>query len=98
MKPPATEREQIGTSAIDLFASGMGAFILIALVFMVLFAATPRQQEPPTPQPAPVTCPTPEPCPEAPQCPLCPEPTVCPQIPECPPLSPHNGLPDLPDG
>lgn len=84
MKPPATEREQIGTSAIDLFASGMGAFILIALVFMVLFAATPRQQEPPTPQPAPVTCPTPEPCPEAPQCPLCPEPTVCPQIPECP--------------
>ena len=37
MKPPAAEREQIGTSAIDLFASGMGAFILIALVFMVLF-------------------------------------------------------------
>ena len=84
MKPPAAEREQIGTSAIDLFASGMGAFILIALVFMVLFAATPRQQEPPTPQPAPVTCPIPEPCPEVPLCLVCPEPTVCPEAPECP--------------
>ena len=82
MKPPATEREQIGTSAIDLFASGMGAFILIALVFMVLFAATPRQEEPP--QPAPVICPDPQPCPQTPLCPVCPEPTICPDIPECP--------------
>ncbi len=84
MKPPATEREQIGTSAIDLFASGMGAFILIALVFMVLFAATPRQQVPTTPQPEPVACPTPEPCPQTPECPECPEPRVCPEIPDCP--------------
>ncbi len=82
MKPPATEREQIGTSAIDLFASGMGAFILIALVFMVLFAATPRQEEPP--QPAPVVCPVPQPCPETPLCPVCPEPTICPDVPVCP--------------
>ena len=104
MKPPATEREQIGTSAIDLFASGMGAFILIALVFMVLFAATPRQQEP-TPQPAPVTCPAPLPCPEAPECPVCPAPVICPQAPDCPicpelrdcPVYPTHEPTDCPD-
>ena len=86
MKPPVQEREGIGTSAIDLFASGMGAFILIALVFMVLFAATPRSDAPVRPETPPVPCPTPEPCPEAPACPACPPPTVCPAPlePACP--------------
>ena len=104
MKPPLQEREGFGTSAIDLFASGMGAFILIALVFMVLFAATPRAEQPQTPA---APCPTPEPCPETPACPDCPpqtpcpeaptaacpacptpEPMVCPPTPACPPVEP----------
>ena len=86
MKPPTQEREQIGTSAIDLFASGMGAFILIALVFMVLFAATPRSEEPDTPEAPAAPCAIPEPCPKAPACPACPPATVCPEPPEpvCP--------------
>lgn len=93
MKPTAVERESFGTSAIDLFASGMGAFILIALVFMVLFAATPKKEVPSTPDeptPSPPTpvleCPEipecPE-CPEIPECPDCPELPKCPECPEC---------------
>lgn len=93
MKRRAAHEEQIGTAAIDLFASGMGAFILIALVFMVLFAASPRMVEmavaPPSPPPETATllCPTPEPCPQATICPDCPPPVVCPAVPaalECP--------------
>lgn len=89
MKPPLQEREGFGTSAIDLFASGMGAFILIALVFMVLFAATPRPEQPGTPEVPAAPCPTPEPCPEVPACPACPPPVACPEVPapacpECP--------------
>ena len=86
MKPPNTEREQIGTSAIDLFASGMGAFILIAVIFMVLFAATPKRETPDTPEAAAVACPEPKPCPETPECPECPDPAPCPEPtePACP--------------
>ena len=98
MKPPASEREQIGTSAIDLFASGMGAFILIAVIFMVLFAATPKQEVPDTPEAPPVPCPESEPCPETPECPECPPPVKCPEVPEpecpdCPDVEP----PDCPE-
>ena len=92
MKPPVQEREGIGTSAIDLFASGMGAFILIALVFMVLFAATPRSEEPTRLEAAAISCPVPEPCPDAPACPVCPVPTVCPEPPE--PVCPSCPTPD----
>ena len=92
MKPPVQEREGIGTSAIDLFASGMGAFILIALVFMVLFAATPRSEVPARPEAVAVPCPIPEPCPETPACPACPPPTVCPEPPE--PTCPACPTPD----
>ncbi len=31
MKSQQTETEHMGTTAVDLFASGMGAFILIAI-------------------------------------------------------------------
>lgn len=90
MKRGAVQEDTIGTAAIDLFASGMGAFILIALVFMVLFAATPTQTvAPTTPETAPaapaagaLACPIPEPCPQAAVCPDCPPPVVCPAIPE----------------
>ena len=98
MKPPASEREQIGTSAIDLFASGMGAFILIAVIFMVLFAATPKQEEPDTPEAASLSCPEPEPCPQTPECPECPPPVECPETPEpaCPEC-PEAEQPDCPE-
>ena len=80
MKPPAVQGEQIGTSAVDLFASGMGAFILIALVFMVLFAAVPRHEV--IEQPSVPVCPEPVQCPDSVECPACPPATVCPAIPE----------------
>lgn len=98
MKPPATEREQIGTSAIDLFASGMGAFILIAVIFMVLFAATPKQETPDVPEAAAVSCPEPKPCPETPECPECPPPEPCPEPaePACP-VCPEVEQPDCPE-
>lgn len=86
MRPPAAESEQFGTSAVDLFASAMGAFILIALVFMVLFAATPKKEVPDTPETPVAVCPEPVPCPEIPACPECPPQAVCPKAPtpECP--------------
>ena len=85
MKRQIPQEETLGTAAVDLFASGMGAFILIALVFMVLFAATPTMTvapsapapEPATPETAMLTCPTPEPCPQV-VCPAIPAPRECP--------------------
>ena len=92
MKRPASETEQIGTSAIDLFASGMGAFMLIALVFMVLFAATPTKQVPEPPEPTP-----PVDCPEVPECPECPEPVDCPEVPDCPDPVDCPEVPECPE-
>lgn len=108
MKAPATADEQIGTSAIDLFASGMGAFMLIALLFMVMFAATPRQEVPDTPQAVPEcpecppvqACPQiPEvpPCPEVPECPECPPVQACPEVAPCPEVSPCPEAPECPE-
>lgn len=70
----------------------MGAFILIAVIFMVLFAATPKQEEPDTPEAAPV------PCPETPECPDCPPPVSCPETPQpaCP-VCPEPERPDCPE-
>ena len=83
MKPPATPGEGFGTSAVDLFASGMGAFILIALIFMVMYSATPAKElaAPPTP-----ACPEPVQCPEAPACPVCPTCKACEVCQECAPV------------
>ena len=105
MKRRAAHEEHIGTAAIDLFASGMGAFILIALVFMVLFAASPRMVEmavaPPSPPPetASLICPEPQPCPQMNVCPDCPPPVVCPAIPEpqaCPAPAAATICPEIP--
>ena len=91
MKPLAAQDDQIGTAAVDLFASGMGAFILIAVIFMVLFAATPKQEDVapvPVTEPQPVaqlSCPEPAPAAvaavvtPAPSCPPIPEPQACPE-------------------
>ena len=98
MKINGDDQEQIGISAIDLFASGMGAFILIAIIFMVLFAAASKQVETAQvevcPEPVVLECPEVEECPpaivcpdvEVPACPECPSvvETACP---ECPPVA-----------
>lgn len=60
-------------SALDLFASAMGAFILVMLVLMPFYLKT-TPVPPEMPQ-----CPTPEPVPE---CPVCPTPDP---IPDCEP-------------
>lgn len=108
MKPAPTAGEGFGTSAVDLFASGMGAFILIALIFMVMYSATPAKvvTAPPTP-----ACPEPVQCPDAPECPVCPAcaacevceecaaPLTCPDpqpVPDCP-VCPQVAQPSCPD-
>ena len=105
MKSPTTLDNQISTSAIDLFASGMGAFMLIALVFMVMFAATPKKEVPDTPQsamecpqvPECPECPEVAPCPQVPECPECPEVAPCPQAPECPECPEAEPCPECPE-
>ncbi|SDX32831.1 hypothetical protein [Marinobacter mobilis] len=64
-------------SALDLFASALGAFILITLILIPYYLKQGPQEEP-----VPLECPIPEP---APECPVCPPPTP---IPECPPPTP----------
>ena len=46
MKKRSREINIFSISALDLFASALGAFILVALVFMVFFAMTSRTQAP----------------------------------------------------
>ena len=101
MKAPRTETEQMGTAAVDLFASGMGAFILIAMVFMVLFAASPQQEVIDTPTAEALSCPEPVSveCPEIPACPDCPPQLACPAAPECescPPVPECESCPPVP--
>lgn len=89
MKRNNLQEDAIGTAAVDLFASGMGAFILIAILFMVLFAASSRFErasEAPVEVAAAPECPKPEPeeltCPPAVACPAVvdvPKPQVCPE-------------------
>ena len=77
-------------SALDLFASALGAFILIAIVIFPYFPNTIDECPPAK------TCPAPVPVPE---CPVCPAPTpepvcpVCPAVPE--PTPPASQFPHL---
>ena len=73
MKQRSREINIFSISALDLFASALGAFILVSLVFMVFFTMTaktpaPEAPEPPDPVPVPqcpeVTVPDPVECPE----------------------------------
>ncbi len=73
MKKRSREINIFSISALDLFASALGAFILVALVFMVFFAMTSRTQAP-----APVQVPQCPP-PTAPERLECPEPSPAPQ-------------------
>ena len=73
MKKRSREINIFSISALDLFASALGAFILVALVFMVFFAMTSRTQAPapvqvpqcpPPTAPEPLECPEPSPAPQ----------------------------------
>ena len=58
MKQRSREINIFSISALDLFASALGAFILMSLVFMVFFTMTAKTPAPdPTPEPAPPQCP-----------------------------------------
>lgn len=76
MKRKDRELNVFSMSALDLFASALGAFILITLVLMPYYL-----KRTPTPEPA-QSCPAPTP---APACPVCPTPAPAPV---CPPPSP----------
>ena len=65
-------------SALDLFASALGAFILITLILMPYYLKQGPQE-----QPVPQECPIPDPIPD---CPVCPPPQPLPQCP--PPTAP----------
>lgn len=84
MKRPSREINIFSMSALDLFASAMGAFIFIMVVLVPYFAKTS-----PTP-PQPITCPVPKPCPvceDKPPCQVCPVPEPSPV---CPPVVTPN--------
>ena len=69
MKKRSREINVFSISALDLFASALGAFILVSLVFMVFFTMTAKTPAPEAPDPAPAlqcpeaTAPTPVECP-----------------------------------
>lgn len=74
MKPKNRDVNIFSMSALDLFASGMGAFILLAVISLPFFANTSRV----TPTPAP---PPPEPAKVCPKIPVPEKPKVCPKLP-----------------
>lgn len=101
--------EVFSMSAIDLFASGLGAFIIVSVVLFPYVLNTTRTPPPPPPQ-APLQCPEPVECEVCVACPppvVCPEPVACPEIPQmscpeppqpqCPQIScPEVTCPDCP--
>ena len=68
MKQRSREINIFSISALDLFASALGAFILLSLVFVVFFTMTAKTPAPAAPDPAPTQCPE-LPTPPAVECP-----------------------------
>ena len=87
MKKRSREINIFSISALDLFASALGAFILMSLIFMVFFTMTAKT---PAPQAEPV------PTPPAPQCPdvPTPEPVECPKPAPAPAPEPSSSAAD----
>lgn len=81
MRRRSKELNIFSMSALDLFASAMGAFILITLILMPYYL---NQSDAPTPEAGF----GPEDCPviEVPQCPVCPTPEPI-EAPQCPPIT-----------
>ena len=83
MKRRSREISIFSMSALDLFASALGAFILIAIVIFPYFPNTARTPVVVVAAPDPPACPPILPCPDepCPDCPVCP---VCPDEPDSP--------------
>ena len=79
MKRRSRELTLFGMASLDLFASALGAFILISIIIFPLIADTSRS-EPAEPVPLLAVPPPPEPidCPVCPALPTLPAPVVCP--------------------
>ena len=75
------ELSLFGMSSLDLFASALGAFILISIIIFPLIADASRDDEPAEPIPIMALIP-PEPvvCPVCPSLPAAPEPVSCPVV------------------
>ena len=72
MKRRSREISIFSMSALDLFASALGAFILIAIVIFPYFPNTARTPVVVVAAPSPEPCPPVLPCPPAAPCPPCP--------------------------
>jgi hypothetical protein len=70
MKLRNREVNVFSMSALDLFASGMGAFILLAVISMPFFGNVSK-----TPTEGPLQCPKPKVCPVEKVCEVCPPPS-----------------------
>ena len=94
MKRRSREISIFSMSALDLFASALGAFILIAIVIFPYFPNTGRTPVVvmAAPAPDPPVCPPLTPCPPVPDPPECPPP--CPPAPD-PPEEPAASFPHL---
>ena len=78
MRRKSTELNIFSMSALDLFASAMGAFILLFLIVLPYY----MKENPIDPAPVPEKiCPEPVPIPD---CPICPTPRPIPECPEMP--------------
>ena len=75
MKKRNREVNVFSISALDLFASALGAFIVLSLIFVVFFMMTARFTSPTPPEPTVSEAVV---CPEVPA----PEPLVCPVVPD----------------
>jgi len=80
MRRKSAELNIFSMSALDLFASALGAFILIVLILLPYY----KKQDPVPPTPTPEICPAPVPIPV---CPACPTPAP---VPICPPPVPPS--------
>ena len=88
MKRKSREINIFSMSALDLFASALGAFILIAIVIFPYFPNTsPRVMVPCPPVPAPPAPAPPVPCPPVPAAPVPAPPVPAPPVPAPPVFS-----------
>ena len=78
MKRRSREISIFSMSALDLFASALGAFILLAIVIFPYFPNMARTQVVVMAAPDPPECPPVLPCPPAVPCPVCPPETPAP--------------------
>lgn len=74
MKKRSRDINIFSVSALDLFASAMGAFILLSLIFVVFFMMTSRSSDSSMPDPTAQT--------DCPPLPEPPDPVACPTVPD----------------